>query len=143
MLIHSAAQIKCIFNHRPFKCCHKISFNKAVFFFFLLFICETKPIIRNLTIWCFHRPCYFITIIVIWCSIQMRSAWINATRYFIAFNSLRCFSGRTVTKSSSGWLCATVSAMESKSENEKKEHTQQHIHPSIISISNSFHFPWN
>lgn len=93
MLIH-----RITFNHLPFKVRHKISFNKTESFFSrcsavmlcVLFICESEPIIPNLTIWCFHRPTIFITIIVIWCSIRMRSAWINATRYFIAFNSFSC-----------------------------------------------------
>lgn len=57
----------------------------------ILFICESEPIIPNLTIWCFHIGPYFITIycyLMVW--FEMWIVWINATQYIIAFNSLSC-----------------------------------------------------
>lgn len=71
----------------------------------------------------FSSSCYFITIIVIWCSIQMRSAWINATRYFIAFNSLSCFSGRPPNKTELLFSCDNSGTIESNSKGEKRTHS--------------------
>lgn len=60
MLIHSHIKH---YKHiqSSFKVSHKIYFNEEPFFFVMcmcvcvLFICESKPIIPNLTVWCFHR----------------------------------------------------------------------------------------
>lgn len=79
------------FNHQRHSMFnHKISFNKPFFFLrCVLFICESEPIIPNLTIWCFHRPYFYYHLLLFDVRFKCEVHEINATQYFIAFNSLK------------------------------------------------------